>query len=107
MIAPTPRLLRYAGGRLEVDLAARTVRVDGRAVAMTRAEYALTAYLAARPRQLFPRAVLAEQVWPGQHSAAEVTEHIRRIRRRLGALAPISTVQGVCYRWDLPLEAGR
>jgi DNA-binding response OmpR family regulator len=106
MSAPTPQTLRFAGG-LEVDLAARQVRLAGTPVPMTRAEYELTAYLAARPGQVVVRALLAEQAWGHVEDPDAVTGHIRRIRAHLAPLTTISTLLGVCYRWDLPLEAGR
>jgi DNA-binding response OmpR family regulator len=74
-------------GDLHIDQHAREVRLDGTLVELTAREFDLLAFLAATPRRVFSRAELLEAVW---NSAAEwqdpatVTEHVRRIRIKLG-----------------------
>ena len=93
-------------GRLTIDLDAREVRVAGNLVEMTAKEFDLLAYLAASPRQVFTRDQLLEQVWRSStawQDAGTVTEHIRRIRRKLeaeGEPAWVRTVRGVGYRFE-------
>jgi DNA-binding response OmpR family regulator len=74
-------------GDLHIDQHAREVRVRGSAVDFTAREFDLLAFLAGAPRRVFSRGELLEAVW---NSAAEwqdpatVTEHVRRIRIKLG-----------------------
>lgn len=91
---------------LTVDLANRRVSIDGRSVRLARREFALLAYLAARPRQTVSREALLTTVWsdsPGreQFSSRVVDTHVRRIRAKLGNHAQVvSTVRGRGYRFE-------
>ncbi|MFC5063870.1 response regulator [Actinomycetospora atypica] len=93
-------------GRLRVDVAARETAVDGDPVELTAREFDLLAFLVAHPRQVFTRAQLLAQVWcsEGWQSEATVTEHVHRLRHKLGldpAAPPrIRTVRGVGYQLD-------
>ena len=93
-------------GRLTIDLDAREIRVAEKLVEMTAKEFDLLAFLAASPRQVFTRDQLLEQVWRSStawQDAGTVTEHIRRIRRKLeaeGETAWVRTVRGVGYRFE-------
>lgn len=87
---------------LRVDPATREVRVDGAPVQLTAREFDLLAFLARRPRQVFTRAQLLEQVWgssTGWQSEATVTEHVHRLRHKLGRRF-VATVRGVGYRLE-------
>jgi DNA-binding response OmpR family regulator len=92
--------------RLVVDVPARAVRVDGRAVELTAREFDLLAYLASRPGQVFSRGELLEQVWdssPEWQDPATVTVHVRRLRQKLepDPSTPrwLQTAWGVGYRF--------
>jgi len=88
--------------RLRVDLSAREVELDGVPVPLTAREFDLLAFLTARPRQVFTRAQLLEQVWSSSsswQSEATVTEHIHRLRHKLGH-GFLVTVRGVGYRMN-------
>ena len=94
-------------GRLSVFLAEREVRLDGRLVETTPLEFDLLARLVSSPRRVFSRAELLEEVWGSSgawQSPATVTEHIRRLRRKLEADRDhprwLRTVRGVGYRFD-------
>ena len=93
-------------GRLRLDVAARETAVDGDPVDLTAREFDLLAFLVAHPRQVFTRAQLLAQVWcsEGWQSEATVTEHVHRLRQKLGldpAAPPrIRTVRGVGYQLD-------
>ena len=96
---------------LRVDEASRDVTLDGRPVDLTAKEFDLLAFLARHPRQVFTRAQLLEQVWgsaKGWQGEATVTEHVHRLRHKLGpggAGRPIvATVRGVGYRLE-PADA--
>lgn len=95
------------GSGLEVRPAERVVLLDGRPVDLTRREFDVLAYLAARPRQVVTREELLTQVWGSQidwQDPATVTEHIRRLRRKLEpgheTTEWVTTVRGVGYRFS-------
>jgi two-component system, OmpR family, phosphate regulon response regulator PhoB len=93
---------RHRGG-LWVDEGARDVTVDGRPVDLTAKEFDLLAFLARHPRQVFTRAQLLEHVWGSARewqSDATVTEHVHRLRHKLGAAGLLHTVRGVGYRLE-------
>ncbi|MFW0794008.1 response regulator transcription factor [Gordonia sp. CPCC 205515] len=86
---------------LHLDPATRDVTLDGQPVPLTAREFDLLAFLAGHPQQVFTRAQLLEQVWvssSGWQSEATVTEHVHRLRAKLGARYLV-TVRGVGYRW--------
>ncbi|MCE9636568.1 MAG: response regulator transcription factor [Planctomycetes bacterium] len=89
-----------AGG-LEVDLAARSVKVDGETVELTRVEFDLLAALARRPGAAVARSWLADNVLDPDREGTERTldVHVSRLRRKLGASGKcVATVWGVGYR---------
>jgi DNA-binding response OmpR family regulator len=94
-------------GALEIDLAAREVRVRGQLVAVPPREFDLLAFLVQRPRRAFTRAELLERVWSASASwlgPATVTEHVRRLRHRIedDPARPrwVRTVRGIGYRFE-------
>jgi DNA-binding response OmpR family regulator len=95
---------RLVVGALAVDLEAREVAVDGRAVELTRTEFDLLAALAARPRMAFGRRQLIEVVWGVDWVGDEhlVDVHVGHLRRKLGddvgSARFIRTVRGIGYR---------
>jgi DNA-binding response OmpR family regulator len=98
--APPPR--RF--GDLEVDPAAREVRLGGRLIELTRLEFDLLEALSERPRMVLSRRQLLERVWSqdwyGDDHVVDV--HIANLRRKLGddPRDPryVCTVRGVGYR---------
>jgi DNA-binding response OmpR family regulator len=99
---PPPRRL----DGLELDPAAREVRVDGTLVELTRIEFDLLDALSERPRVALTRAQLLEQVWgPSWFGDDHVVDvHVSKLRQKLGddPRRPryLSTVRGVGYRLD-------
>jgi DNA-binding response OmpR family regulator len=90
-------------GPLEIDSGAREVRVDRRAVELTKLEFDLLSALAERPRVALSRARLLEQVWGGRWYGDDhvVDVHVSKLRRKLGeAGSHVRTVRGVGYRLD-------
>ncbi len=87
-------------GPLTVDLEARRVDVDGRAVALTRKEFDVLAALARRPGAILSRDQLLVEVWhttwTGNLHTVEV--HIGSLRGKLGCPGLVQTVRGVGYR---------
>ena len=97
---PHPTPSDAPASSLRVDPRTREVELDGRPVPLTAREFDLLAFLVAHPRQVFTRAQLIEQVWSSSHgwqSEATVTEHIHRLRHKVGA-EHLVTVRGVGYR---------
>jgi len=85
-------------GALEIDPAARLVRVDGEVVHLTPTEFDLLALLAARPGAVFSREQLLADVWGWRDGSGQrtVDSHIRGLRRKLGSEL-VRTVHGVGY----------
>lgn len=108
-VGETPRLL--TAGRVEVDVAAREVRVDGATVALTARELELLAFLMRNAGHAFRREDLLQQVWGYSiGDTSTVTVHVRRLREKIerdpAHPRHLVTVWGVGYRFDsAPLEA--
>ena len=107
--APVPRsrarCLDFGG--LTIDLDTREVTVNGQLADTTAKEFDLLAFMAASPRQVFSRQQLLERVWassPDWQSDATVTEHVRRLRRKIEGDPDrprwVTTVRGVGYRFE-------
>lgn len=98
-VAPTRRF-----GALDIDIAAREVRIDNELILLTRTEFDLLGALSGRPGVVLTRRQLLEIVrggtWVGDEHLVDV--HIGHLRRKLGddATRPryITTVRGVGYR---------
>jgi DNA-binding response OmpR family regulator len=91
-------------GELEIDPAARLVRIRGEVVHLTPTEFDLLALLAARPGVVFSRDQLLAEVWGWRDGSGQrtVDSHVRGLRRKLGSDL-VRTVHGVGYA----LEPGR
>jgi DNA-binding response OmpR family regulator len=87
-------------GALRFDFATREVRVEGRLVELTRAEFEFLAMLARRPGFAHTRERLLEHVLAPERdaSARSLDAHVSRLRKKLGALVKIETVWGIGYR---------
>jgi two-component system response regulator ResD len=99
-VAPAPRELCF--GSLVVDLEGREVRLDGEPVHLTDRELDLLVHLAGEPQRVFHRDDLLRAVWrssPDWQSPKTVTEHVRRIRQKLGDRW-IVTVGRAGYRFE-------
>jgi DNA-binding response OmpR family regulator len=92
-------------GRLEIDEAAREVRVDGEDVRMKPREFALLLTLASNPGVALSRRTLLEKVWGYDFDGDErtVDVHVRRVRLKLEEereLPPmLQTVHGFGYKF--------
>jgi two-component system OmpR family response regulator len=102
---------RYSGnpnpliaiGNLAVDLAARTVRREGRPVALTAREWALFEAFLQRPNVLLSKAQLEERLYSfdAEIESNTIEVHIGRLRKKIGA-DMIETVRGMGYRLGDP-----
>lgn len=103
---PSAAPARPASG-LWVDEASRDVTLNGCPVELTAKEFDLLAFLVRHPRQVFTRAQLLQHVWgsaKGWQGEATVTEHVHRLRQKLGSCGDnrtiVQTVRGVGYRME-------
>ncbi|OLP44900.1 response regulator transcription factor [Rhizobium oryziradicis] len=102
---------RYSGnpnpimtlGALTIDLAARHVILNGKAVILTAREWVLFEAFLQRPNQLLSKAQLEEKLYSFDtdidSNAIEV--HVSRLRKKLGAKV-IETERGLGYRLGRP-----
>jgi DNA-binding response OmpR family regulator len=101
----TPQVLSVAG--LSIDLARREAVLDGRPLDLTRREFDLLAYLAARPGEVVSRQELRTEVWHLSYGDDQTIDvHVSWLRRKLGETAAqpryLHTVRGVGVRLDPP-----
>ncbi|MBB98982.1 MAG: DNA-binding response regulator [Rhodobacteraceae bacterium] len=102
---------RYSGnpnpvvtlGPLEIDLAARSVRKDGKPVALTAREWVLFEAFVQRPGQLLSKAQLEERLYSfdTEIESNTIEVHVSRLRKKLGRGA-ITTERGLGYRLGAP-----
>ncbi|MBO9622639.1 MAG: response regulator transcription factor [Sphingomonas sp.] len=104
--AAEPQVTRLVVGDLEIDLLARSVTRQGRALPIGGREFNLLEFLARHAGQVVTRTMMLEKIWnyhfdPGSNV---VDVHIGRLRRKLeeGFDSPIlHTVRGAGYRLSL------
>jgi two-component system, OmpR family, response regulator ResD len=99
---PPPPLV---SGPIEVDVAARRARRDGRELVLTVREFDLLAFFMSHPGQTYTRAELMREVWGWSFGdQSTVTVHVRRVRDKVeddpGAPMRLRTVRGIGYCWD-------
>ena len=100
--APDEPLLRV--GELEIEPSAFTVRRGGQEIALTATEFRLLLELARRPRQVFTRELLLQQVWGYDYlgDSRLVDVAVQRLRGKIedDPREPriVVTVRGVGYR---------
>jgi DNA-binding response OmpR family regulator len=120
VVARVQALLRRAGpsaaasppparrvGDLEIDAWRREVRVSGRPVAVTPAEFKLLETLAQHPGRTFTREELLARAFGPDYEGFDrtVDTHVTNLRRKLeasGSPRIIATVHGVGYRMVAP-----
>jgi two-component system response regulator MtrA len=99
-----PAAETLAIGDLEIDVAGHVVSRAGGSVALTPLEFDLLTTLARRPRQVFTREQLLEQVWGYKHAADTrlVNVHVQRLRSKIERDPEhpeiVVTVRGVGYK---------
>jgi DNA-binding response OmpR family regulator len=88
-------------GELVVDAARREATLAGTPLTLTRREFDLLAYLAARSGKVVSKSELAREVWrqPNLHLDQTIDVHLSWLRRKLGETAAdprfVHTVRGV------------
>jgi len=93
-------------GRVEIDLARRTVEVGGEPVQLTYVEFELLRTLASSPGVVFSRQRLLEALWGGSEyrEPRTIDVHVRHLREKLepdpSAPQYLQTVRGAGYRFS-------
>ena len=93
---------------IEIDVPAHKVTREGVQVSLTPLEFDLLVALARKPRQVFTREVLLEQVWGYRHPADTrlVNVHVQRLRAKVEKDPEnpqvVLTVRGVGYKAGPP-----
>ena len=91
----------FAAGPLEIDMARRTVRVEGAPIQLSPREYALLTALARDPGRVLTHRQLLTGVWGPAHAhdVQYLRVYVGHLRQKLGAAAPLLTTEpGVGYR---------
>ncbi|MFD5462709.1 response regulator transcription factor [Kitasatospora sp. NPDC127059] len=101
--APVTQVLRVGG--LAIDLQRREAVLDGRLLDLTRREFDLLAFLAARPGVVVPRKEILAEVWQQTYGGDQTIDvHLSWLRRKLGETASnpryLHTVRGVGVRLE-------
>lgn len=92
---------KFVVGGLTIDLASRTVDLDGETVVLNRKEFDLLACLATRSGEVVSRQELYAEVWRQPYGGADKTidVHVSWLRRKLGETAAdpryLHTIRGV------------
>ena len=94
----------YSEGTLIADFTGYRILKNGKDIGLTKMEFQIAELLFTNKGQVFTKENIYEKVrgFDGEADAAVVTEHIRRIRMKLGSgrnQEYIETVWGVGYRW--------
>ncbi|MEU3727256.1 response regulator transcription factor [Streptomyces sp. NPDC031705] len=95
-------------GDVEVDLAGRTVTVAGAEVRLTRREFDVLAFLAARPDEVHSREEILDRIWGDAFLGASrsLDVHVAGIRAKTGRSGLVRTVRGFGYRLGAPAADG-
>lgn len=97
--------VRFPG--LEIDMEARSVRVNGEEVALANKEIELLCQLAKHPGKAYSREQLLQQVWDYDYcgDTRTVDTHVKRLRKKLNMTADtpwdIKTVWGIGYKFEV------
>ena len=99
---------QLAIGDLVIDVSGHQVSRDGTLISLTPLEFDLLLALARKPRHVFTREVLLEQVWGYRHAADTrlVNVHVQRLRSKIERDPEhpevVLTVRGVGYKAGTP-----
>lgn len=90
-------------GPLDVDIASRSIRRDGKPVQLTAREWALFEAFLSRPGRLLSKAQLEEKLYAfdSEIESNTIEVHVSRLRKKLGPQV-IETERGMGYRLGVP-----
>jgi DNA-binding response OmpR family regulator len=107
--APASRTALVVAGDLEMDMAARVVRRDGKEIPMTLKEFSLLECFMREPNVVLSREKLFECAW-GLHSFSwsnVLDVHMKNLRKKINTRESktfFETVRGVGYRLRVPIH---
>ncbi len=98
---------QLVAGSLQMDLAARVVRLGEASLDLTPREFELLSHFVRHPTRVYSRQELLERVWGYDYGDPQVvTVHIANLRKKARAVAPeyklIETVHAIGYRFVVP-----
>ena len=89
---------------VKFDLHGKEIIINEEKVNLTKSEYLICEFLARNKGQVFSKEKIYDKVYgyDGESDSSSITEHIKNIRGKLGALGitPIETVWGIGYKWS-------
>ncbi|MGH8791595.1 MAG: MtrAB system response regulator MtrA [Stackebrandtia sp.] len=103
-VSPERLQIGRPGLQVAIDVPAHSATLNGVEIKLTPLEFDLLVALARKPRQVFTREVLLEQVWGYRHAADTrlVNVHVQRLRAKIEPDPEnpqlIQTVRGVGYK---------
>jgi len=98
---PETRILKFGG--LEIDVAGRSVTVDGQKANLTPKEIDLLLYMVDHRNTALSRTKLLEEVWNYDYFGDDrtVDTHIKMLRHNLGPYRDyVVTVRGMGYKFE-------
>jgi two-component system response regulator BaeR len=115
LVARVKAVLRRAAGSsapdpgiFRIDPHLRRVEIHGKAVEMTQVEFEILRILGEHPGWIYSRTQLMDRIYEDRRIVSDRTidSHIKKIRKKISAVAPgldvIQSVYGVGYRLGLP-----
>jgi DNA-binding response OmpR family regulator len=98
-IAPLPTV--FNDGQLFIDFEKMVVRLEGRALALTRKEFQLLKLLFENRGRILSREALLTRVWGFDYlgESRTIDVHVSRLRQKVGGDRYIETVVGLGYRF--------
>lgn len=113
VVARVKAVLRRSGGSepaptpgLVLDAASYRATLQGRDLELTAVEFKLLEFLAGHPSRIYSRQQLMDHIYPDRRIVSDRTidSHIKKVRRKIAAIAPeedlIGSVYGVGYRFE-------
>ena len=71
---------------IEIDSSARSVRISGAELRLTKTEFDLISLLSERPKQIFTRAQIVDEIWGDWYgSDHQLDVHVSRLRGKIAA----------------------
>ncbi|MBN2645745.1 MAG: response regulator [Desulfuromonadaceae bacterium] len=116
VVARVKAVLRRSEGEaavisgLQLDSARQRATLDGQPLDLTTVEFRLLALLASHPGRLYSRQQLMENIYPDERIVCDrtVDSHIKKLRRKLAAIAPqrelIHSIYGAGYKFEPPAD---
>ena len=93
---------RFAFGHLEVDMAHKEAKVEGRVLDLTQREWAILECFVLNVGRLVSKDKLLSSIsdWSEELTANAIEQYVSRLRAKLGGAAQIRAIRGMGYRFD-------